>query len=110
VSEWQIKLFIETFKQLCKGGNVSLVPRDKNKEFLEKIGWLPEDIINYLYENLSTDNFYSGPENDRDDSHKPGIVCVFLVSLEGYSVYIKIKEFKEEFKATVISFHEEGRW
>lgn len=111
MSDGQVQLFIDIFRKLCETGNVYLAKdRTKNKEFLEKIGWLPEDVINYLYENLSIEHYYSGPANEIDKRHKPGVIYVFLVPLEEHLVYVKIKKFEGELQAIVISFHEEGRW
>ncbi|WP_126992241.1 hypothetical protein [Thermosipho globiformans] len=110
MSDAQVQLFIEVFKDLCKKGCVTFAPRQKNKEFLAKIGWTVEDVLEYLYEKLSHEYLHSGPEEEKDQNYESGIIYIFLMPIENFSVYVKIKKFEGIDNAIVISFHEEGRW
>jgi len=109
VSDEQVKLFITMFKKACESGNYFFANREKNLEFLEQLGWTVEDVINYLYDNLSPEHFYEGPEADDNPNYDPGIIFKFIMPIENFSVYIKLKKKDGIDYFIILSFHEEGR-
>ena len=105
-----VELFIKEFKEAVKAQNVYFVGnRQKNREFLTKLGWTAEDVINFLFSELSPSHYISGPEEERDPKFEKGIVYKFMLRIESYDVYVKIKKLETRFFFLVLSFHESER-
>lgn len=111
MSDWRTNLFIEDFKEACSQNNYYFAQnRNKNNNFLLKLGWTVEDMINFLYNNLSVEHYYKGPELENNPNHNSGIIFAFIITIEEFSlsVYLKIKKEDDSNKFVIISFHEEG--
>jgi len=110
VLDAQVALFIKLFRKACETGDYYFVGvRRKNLEFLKKIGWTVEDVINYLYNNLSPEHYYKGPESDDNPIYEPGVIFAFIIPIENFSVYVKLKKQEGGNYFIILSFHEEGR-
>lgn len=104
-------LFIADFKKACLNNNYYFArERNKNINFLLKLGWTVEDMINFLYNNLSVEHYYKGPELENNPNYNSGIIFVFIITIEEFSLsaYLKIKKVDDSNKFVIISFHEEG--
>ena len=105
-----IELFIKEFKRAVLNQNIYFIGgRQKNKDFLSKLGWTAEDVINFLFSELSPSHYIEGPEEERDPAFGRGIVYKFMMKIEGYDVYVKIKKQEENFFFLILSFHESER-
>ena len=88
-------LFIADFKKACLNNNYYFArERNKNINFLLKLGWTVEDMINFLYNNLSVEHYYKGPELENNPNYNSGIIFVFIITIEefSFSAYLKIKK------------------
>ncbi|MEA1883560.1 MAG: hypothetical protein U9N62_03460 [Thermotogota bacterium] len=111
-----LKLFLLKMRQQIELEKINLIPRAKNKELLEKIGWTPERMFQFLYEELTIDDYYRGQTGEIDGKFPDGTVYEFLKTIieeeTEYSIYIKMKimyiENSEEI-CIVLSFHEAER-
>ncbi|MBT1247336.1 MULTISPECIES: hypothetical protein [unclassified Thermosipho (in: thermotogales)] len=107
MGELGLELFIKEFKKACVSGNYYFVNRKKNLDFIMQIGWTVEDVVNYLYENLSPLHLFKGPEPDNNPNYDSGIVYIFKMPFEHLLVYVKIKKKTEANYFIILSFHEE---
>lgn len=94
--------FLAKWQRACSNG-LSIVPRDKNRDLLSKLGWTFERAKSEL-RNLSVQNYVKGPEPDRD---KPGEFWFFCRNSSHGEIYIKVKIFKftDRDHAKCVSFH-----
>lgn len=90
------------------GKNFIFKHRDKNKDTLTKLQWLPshvkEEILTLTYRNYSR-----GPErNESSSGNSKGAMWIFGKHIKNIDVYIKIHviPFKET-QCVCVSFHEE---
>jgi hypothetical protein len=83
---------------------IYLVPREKNKATITKLGLTYSDIINTI-KYLSIEDYFKGPEPDRDAA---GDLWFFCKEVSGTDIYIKLKISVRNGRETVycISFHE----
>jgi hypothetical protein len=83
---------------------IYLVPREKNKATINRLGLTNSDIINTI-KYLSIEDYLKGPEPDRDAG---GDLWFFCKEVSGNDVYIKLKISVRNGRDTVycISFHE----
>ena len=94
--------FLADFKKAASVGHVQFVQRLENNETMKDLGFnrrVYEDLILAL----STDDYASGPDEDRD---RPGHLWVFGKRI-GREIYIKLKlyQFGGRDYAKCISFH-----
>lgn len=105
-----VELFIKEFKQAILNQNILFIGnRRKNKEFLPRIGWTASDVINFLYDCLLPSHCIGGPEEERDPNFPNGVIYKFMVRIESYNVYVKIKKLENQFLFLILSFHESER-
>jgi len=102
----QVALFLAKAKELLQQNRYILVPREKNMKALARLGWNESRLMDFLM-GLSTDNYSSGPEEDRDCP--PEEVWVFGHEIDGAEYYIKLKIRLEAEELLCISFHEAER-
>lgn len=88
------------------GEHFTIVRTKKNIDFMYEYGLSIEDVKNIIL-NLSTEDCFSGPENDRDLSYE---VWIFKFSpmFENVKLYIKIRVESSE-KSVCLSVHEFGK-
>lgn len=102
----EINDFLLQVRQAIDSGNCGFASRMKCMQFLAKIGYMPEDIFDDIY-NLQDTDYFSGPEMDHNPSYKD-CVWVFKKNICGYKTYIKIKLIEEEnSKLWCFAFHED---
>lgn len=89
------------------GEHFTIVRTKKNIDFMYEYGLSIEDVKNIIL-NLSTEDCFSGPENDRDLSYE---VWIFKFSpmFENVKLYIKIRVESSE-KSVCLSVHEFGKY
>ena len=102
-----VELFIREFKRAVRENRWQFIRRRKNLEFLGKLGWTEQMVVEYLAENLSPKHCYKGPEEERNSSFEPGVIFVFKMVVESFMVYIKIKKISREEFYAILSFHED---
>lgn len=90
----KIKIFISQ-------GQYEFVPRRKNMESLAELGLMPENIIDIINE-LTFEDYCSGPEDDRDFGEKD-CIWIFGKYIDEYEIYIKLKISTD--RVVTISFH-----
>lgn len=111
-----LKLFLLKMRQQIEVEKINMIPRKKNKELLGKLSWTPERMFQFLYEELSIDDYYRGPTGEIDGKFQDGTVYEFLKEIieeeVEYEIYIKMKimyiDNYEEI-CIVLSFHEAER-
>jgi len=104
-----VLLFLTEFKRCYEKGCVLFGNREKNRKFLQKLGWKPSHALEFLYENLWIQHYYDGPLDEIDPKFSPGIIYVFKINIEEFEVYVKIKKLEDEGFMIVLSFHEAER-
>ena len=109
MSKNAVLLFLIEFKKCYEKGRVIFGSREKNKKFLEKLGWKPSHALEFLYENLWIQHYYEGPLDEIDPKFPSGIIYVFKINIEEFEVYVKIKKLEGEDFMIVLSFHEAER-
>ena len=85
---------------------VLFINREKNTQTLLSLGLTLNDVYRELL-NLEVNDYYFGPEGDRDGSQ--GSVWAFLHPITGCLIYIKIKIFYSDDNTEwlkVLSYHE----
>lgn len=85
------------------GEHFTIVRTKKNIDFMYEYGLSIEDVKNIIL-NLSTEDCFSGPENDRDLSYE-GWIFKFSPMFENVKLYIKIRVESSE-KSVCLSVHE----
>lgn len=89
------------------GEHFTMVRTKKNIDFMYEYGLSIEDVKNIIL-NLSTEDCFSGPENDRDLSYE-GLIFKFSPMFENVKLYIKIRVESSE-KSVCLSVHEFGKY
>ena len=89
------------------GEHFTMVRTKKNIDFMYEYGLSIEDVKNIIL-NLSTEDCFSGPENDRDLSYE-GWIFKFSPMFENVKLYIKIRVESSE-KSVCLSVHEFGKY
>jgi len=100
----RLDFFLSLAKKYICDGKYHFAEREKNKQCLATLGITLLDALNLIME-LSEEDYYKGPENERNPSKKPGTVFSFRKEYEGQPLYIKLKLPEAEEKVIVISFH-----
>ncbi len=105
--ELAIKLCLERIKRCISSGDVLFVNRSKNLQTLFDLGLTEANVFDELLK-LRPENYFSGPETDRDATE--GQIWIFLHPLEEKKIYAKLKFFSSGSRdfLKIISFHEEG--
>lgn len=89
------------------GEHFTMVRTKKNIDFMYEYGLSIEDVKNIIL-NLSTEDCFSGPENDRDLRYE-GWIFKFSPMFENVKLYIKIRVESSE-KSVCLSVHEFGKY
>ena len=89
------------------GEHFTIVRTKKNIDFMYEYGLSIEDVKNIIL-NLSTEDCFSGPENDRDLSYE-GWIFKISPMFENVKLYIKIRVESSE-KSVCLSVHEFGKY
>lgn len=89
------------------GEHFTIVRTKKNIDFMYEYGLSIEDVKNIIL-NLSTEDCFSGPENDRDLKYESWIFK-FSPMFENVKLYIKIRVESSE-KSVCLSVHEFGKY
>jgi len=89
------------------GEHFTIVRTKKNIDFMYEYGLSIEDVKNIIL-NLSTEDCFSGPENDRDLKYE-GWIFKFSPMFENVKLYIKIRVESSE-KSVCLSVHEFGKY
>lgn len=89
------------------GEHFTIVRTKKNIDFMYEYGLSIEDVKNIIL-NLSTEDCFSGPENDKDLSYE-GWIFKFSPMFENVKLYIKIRVESSE-KSVCLSVHEFGKY
>ena len=89
------------------GEHFTIVRTKKNVDFMYEYGLSIEDVKNIIL-NLSTEDCFSGPENDRDLRYE-GWIFKFSPMFENVKLYIKIRVESSE-KSVCLSVHEFGKY
>lgn len=89
------------------GEHFTMVRTKKNIDFMYEYGLSIEDVKNIIL-NLSTEDCFSGPENDRDLSYE-GWIFKFSPMFENVKLYNKIRVESSE-KSVCLSVHEFGKY
>lgn len=89
------------------GEHFTIVRTKKNIDFMYEYGLSIEDVKNIIL-NLSTEDCFSGPENDRDLRYE-GWIFKFSPMFENVKLYIKIRVESSE-KSVCLSVHEFGKY
>lgn len=89
------------------GEHFTMVRTKKNIDFMYEYGLSIEDFKNIIL-NLSTEDCFSGPENDRDLKYE-GWIFKFSPMFENVKLYIKIRVESSE-KSVCLSVHEFGKY
>lgn len=100
----KIKKLIEKDKN---GDKFIIVRTKKNIEFMREYGLTFEDIKNIIKE-LSIEDCFAGPEEDRNPQYK-GWIFKFSPMFENTKLYIKIRIESIE-KSICLSVHEFGKY
>ena len=106
----QSQYLLKTKKILDKdknGDRFIIVRTKKNIEFMREYGINNEDIKNIIKQ-LSVEDCFSGPENDRNPEYE-GWIFKFCPLFEGIKLYIKIRVESTE-KSVCLSVHEFGKY
>jgi hypothetical protein len=100
----EIREFLVEFKKIVTTGRgLDIVNRRQNIDGLSKLGLTKKNLIEEVL-TLSIENYYQGPEPDRD---RPGDIWVFGKQIGAEEVYIKLKisQVGKEKIAKCLSFH-----
>lgn len=89
------------------GEHFTIVRTKKNIDFMYEYGLSIEDVKNIIL-NLSTEDCFSGPENDRDLKYE-GWIFKFSPMFENVKLYNKIRVESSE-KSVCLSVHEFGKY
>ena len=102
-----VKRFLDDLRQILKaGGKFYLVPREKNRDALLRMGLTIKNCRQEVM-SLKVEDYCSGPDSDLDPKFK-GSVWTFGKEICERQVYIKVKVMKTGMHqaVTCISFHE----
>lgn len=101
-----VEQFLASFHSATQSG-IYFIDRKKNFEFLLLHGMSDQDRKDVIA-NLCVEDYFSGPELDKDFPHQPPCIWKFCVTLEGVEIYIKLKLVKDGsiMRAKGLSFHE----
>ncbi len=84
---------------------IVIIQREKNSEFMYRLGISEPDAKDYLRK-LTVDDFFEGPLIDENPERKH-FLWVFKKNVRGVLAYIKLKIINYGRIAIVISFHED---
>lgn len=83
----QVDEYLSVVRSLVDSGAVVIVPRDKNTEGMAQLGLTQAAALGML-RSMSSSNFCSGPEQDRD---RPGQDCwLFGLNAGSSDAYVKL--------------------
>jgi hypothetical protein len=102
----QIDLFLLELNKSITNRRFAVIPRGKNNAFLARYGMTPAER-EMVVTNLSSRDYTSGPEYDRDYPEERDI-WKFKKRYGGREIYIKLKLVAKEngYYAKCLSFHD----
>ena len=105
VREQLIQINLEKIKEAVKNNRAVFIERQENRKTLYDYSLTTLDVCRVILE-LTVNDYHKGPEDDHDGSD--GYVWVFLHSISGNRIYIKVKLFlvEGESHVKILSFHE----
>lgn len=103
IDKKEVEQFLKEIKEKINFFDVVFRPRVKNLEDLATLDITPIKRKEYLM-NLSTENYYSGPNKDTYDTTKPDYY-EFGIQIKGKEVYIKISPGQFNKSVDCMSFH-----
>ncbi len=103
--EQLIHLNLDKIKDAVKKKRAIIIERPENKKTLFDFNLSTKDVYRIIVE-LTEEDYYKGPEDDRDGS--AGYIWVFIHPVSEFRIYIKLKLFSidEEDYVKILSFHE----
>lgn len=99
----EVELFLQNLRDKLLIFDIVFRPRSKNLEALAELDILPIDRIRYIKQ-LSSSNYYTGPNNDTYDNSKPAYY-EFGITIQGFEVYIKLSLGLLNKQVDCMSFH-----
>lgn len=103
----QVEVFLKEMRVKIKTFDIAFRPRDKNLDLLAVLDIVPVARLDFL-NNLSSENYYTGPNKDTFDIQKPDYY-EFGISIKGIEVYIKISLGLPNKMVDCMSFHKVER-
>lgn len=97
-----LKDFLTHVKINVSNNNFIMVNRDKNIEFINKLGFNNNDIKIIILKLLPIHS--KNKKAEKDDSGHPGFIYKFQFPYESYKIYIKIRYHPPD-EVVCISFH-----
>ena len=104
----RVDMFLSLWREACEN-EIFIVRRPKNLEGIAEIGLTMEQAKEILKE-LSCDDYFDGPEKDRNPLEKGGL-WTFKKEITGRAFYIKVKIAQKgegKLYAKCLSFHPWG--
>lgn len=98
-----VELFLQQLRDKIIIFDIAFRPRDKNMDALAELDILPIDRLKYIKQ-LSSNNYYTGPNTDTYDSSKPEYY-EFGIKINGIEVYIKLSLGLPNKRVDCMSFH-----
>lgn len=101
-----VEAFLSAFHRATQSG-LHVVDREKNLNFLLLYGMSVDDRRSTI-EKLCAEDYFGGPDRDKDFPDQPPCIWKFSVLFEGIAIYIKLKlvNIGTSVKAKCLSFHD----
>jgi len=97
----EITDFLKNFKKTAQN-KFELIPRKLNLDFISHLGITIRQAKNMIMQ-LTYENYYNGPEKDRD--RQKGNIWEFGADIDNEGVYIKLSDDLSSNIAKCLSFH-----
>lgn len=95
MEDMSVEEFLSKCKKLIEKEEYSLVSRKENEKdpykSLIHLGWLVEDFIQFLLDELFPRDYFRGPSNEKDKNYPAGIIYEFKKKINEDNYYIKLK-------------------
>ena len=99
----EVESFLQKLRDKLLIFDIVFRPRSKNIEALAELDILPIDRIKFIKQ-LSSNNYYTGPNNDTYDNSKPDYY-EFGITIQGFEVYVKLSLGLLNKQVDCMSFH-----
>lgn len=98
----EIRSFLSQLEAEVRAGNFRVIKRrSETRDYLREFGWTPSNFFEFLCENLTYEDWLSGPNPDH--AKTPGDIWEFGKVVQSIEFYIKIKNYNG---VKCLSFHE----
>lgn len=95
LEDMSVEEFLSKCKELIEKDAYSLVSRKENEKdpykALIQLGWLVEDFIHFLLDELVPGDYFRGPSDEKDKNYPSGIIYEFKKKINEDNYYIKLK-------------------